>query len=101
MTLPITGPGRPHHPLQFRQPVEAPRRIRTQVRQFDEGALREFGVSARHTIAGHLDDMRREASEARDVARKNNEGELYAWLNAKVGEIEQMQMALSEGEQNA
>ena len=61
----------------------------------------EFGIPARATIAGHLDEMRREASEARDVARKNNEGDLYIWLNAAVSEIERMQMALSEGEQNA
>jgi hypothetical protein len=98
--LPVAGPGRPHHPLQFRQPLEAPRRIGTQVRQFSDETLREFGMTARHTIAGHLDEMRREASEARDVARKNNEGELYSWLNTKVSEIEQMQMTLSEGEQN-
>jgi len=86
---------------------DLPKVERIDVRPLEDARCRletlreEFGVTARHTIGGHLDEMRREASEARDVARKNNEGELYAWLNTKVSEIEEMQMALSEGEQDA
>lgn len=70
----------------------------TGVRRLSEETLREFGVTARMTIGGHLEDARREFQEAKEVARRNNEGEIYAWLSGRIGEIDGMRAALADEE---
>jgi len=70
------------------------------VLRVSEETLRACGITARMTIAGHLDDLRQEAEEALEVARKNNESQLHSRLSRWIREFEdtQMELAQSEGE---
>ena len=75
-----------------------PRRIETPIARLTGETLAEFGVTPLMTIAGHLEDARRELSEARDVARSSDEGWLDGRLNSLNGEIDALREVLSERE---
>jgi hypothetical protein len=66
--------------------------------QAEEGLVAATVTPPRVLIAGHLEDARRELQAAKEVAKADGEGEIYVWLNSRIGELDAMRSELAERE---
>lgn len=79
--------------------LDAPPPINVEVAHLSPATLLEFGVTPEMTIAGHLEDARRELCEARDAAERNGLDEFRAWADAKSHEISERLSEMAQTEE--